>query len=143
MGTTSACDPASIFACPHCGMRHLVYMRYLWYIQTRENNGEDALRCFWVFGYPGRTRARVFYITFRDVTTRDQVLRCYWLNYNEYKTIQNNKSDTYNDILKHFKHQSQCREWTEGPLSSATWRPILLCSLLAATASSAFLLARK
>ena len=25
VGTTSACDPASIFACPQCGMHHLVY----------------------------------------------------------------------------------------------------------------------
>ena len=30
VGTTSACDPASIFACPQRGMRHLVYMKYLW-----------------------------------------------------------------------------------------------------------------
>ena len=30
IGTTSACDLASIFACPQCGMHHLVYMRYLW-----------------------------------------------------------------------------------------------------------------
>ena len=30
VGTTSACDLASIFACPQCGMRHLVYVRYLW-----------------------------------------------------------------------------------------------------------------
>ena len=29
VGTTSAYDPASIFACPQCGMHHLVYMRYL------------------------------------------------------------------------------------------------------------------
>ena len=29
VGTTSACDPASIFACPQCGMHHLVYMIYL------------------------------------------------------------------------------------------------------------------
>ena len=28
VATTSACDPASIFACPQCGMCHLVYMRY-------------------------------------------------------------------------------------------------------------------
>ena len=34
VGTTSACDPASIFACPQCGMRHLVYMRYLWLQQV-------------------------------------------------------------------------------------------------------------
>ena len=30
VGTTSACDLASIFVCPQCGMHHLVYMRYLW-----------------------------------------------------------------------------------------------------------------
>ena len=36
VGTTSACDPASIFACPQCGMRHLVYMRYLWFDCSRK-----------------------------------------------------------------------------------------------------------
>ena len=33
VGMTSACDPASIFACPQCGMHHLVYMRYLWVLR--------------------------------------------------------------------------------------------------------------
>ena len=29
VGTNSACDLASIFACPQCEMHHLVYLRYL------------------------------------------------------------------------------------------------------------------
>ena len=35
VGMTSACDPASMFACPQCGMHHLVYMRYLWLEQGK------------------------------------------------------------------------------------------------------------
>ena len=43
VGTTSACDPASIFACPQCGMRHLVYIRYLWLDMTNMfERGEKA-----------------------------------------------------------------------------------------------------
>ena len=41
--TTSACEPASIFACPQCGMHHLEYMRYLWCPQTYTILGNDGV----------------------------------------------------------------------------------------------------
>ena len=99
VGTTSVCDPASIFACPQCGMHHPVYMRYLW------------LTCWQLFAFTGQMNTTLS--VQREISTakrskHEQILRQNLIKVKSFATQCNTTQHhaTSCNIMQH--HATSC-----------------------------------